>query len=256
MGEDRKQRRSEIAALRLGLDLGATLIDTAEMYAEGAAEEIVGEAIAGRRDEVFLVSKVYPHNATRDGTVAACKRSLQRLQTDRLDLYLLHWPGSVPIEETLQGFMALRDTGLIRHYGVSNFALDEMEEVQSAPGGKAVATDQVLYNFARRGIELDLLPWLRKRKIPIMAYSPLDQGRLIHEPKLVEFGRSNRMTPAQVALAWLLAHDDVIVIPKSSSPARLNENLAAFDHSLNRAQLTELDRLFPAPREPQPLEML
>jgi diketogulonate reductase-like aldo/keto reductase len=256
MGENAAQRAEEIATLRLGLDSGAALIDTAEMYGDGQAEELVGEAIAGRREEVFLVSKVLPQHASRRGTAAACERSLKRLRTDRIDLYLLHWRGSVPLAETMAAFVDLQQTGKVRYFGVSNLDLKDMQELWSAPGGSAVATDQVLYNLMRRGIEWDLLPWLRGRKVPIMAYSPLEQGRLVRNRKLVEFARDHGMTPAQAALAWLMAKDDVFVIPKTGRRERLGENLAALDYPLTAAQLAELDRLFPPPSGPQPLEML
>jgi aldehyde reductase len=182
MGEDRAIRAEEIATLRFGLDLGLTLIDTAEMYGEGRAEELIGEALKGRRDEAFLVSKVYPHNASRQGAVAACERSWRRLGTDRLDLYLLHWRGNVPFAETMEAFMALQRAGKIRHYGVSNLDLADMQELWSVPGGSAIATNQLLYNLARRGIEWDLLPWLRAHRIPVMAYSPIEQAKLVHNP--------------------------------------------------------------------------
>jgi diketogulonate reductase-like aldo/keto reductase len=256
MGDDARRRGDEIAALRAGLDLGATLIDTAEMYGEGKAESLVGEAIAGRRDEVFVVSKVYPHNATRKGAVAACERSLKRLKTDRIDLYLLHWRGSVPFAETLEAFTRLQAAGKIRHFGVSNLDRGDMEEFWGAPGGQGVQTDQLLYNLTRRGIEWDLLPWLRERRIPVMAYSPIEQSRLVRERKLVGFAKANGMTPAQAALAWLLAKDDVIAIPKSASVQRVTENVAAAGMKLSAAQLAELDRLFPPPKSPQSLEML
>ena len=256
MGENRATRVEEIETLRLGLDLGATLIDTAEMYGEGRAEELIGEAIAGRRNEVFLVSKVYPHNASRRGAVAACDRSLRRLRTDRIDLYLLHWRGSVPLSETMEAFVTLQQAGKIRYYGVSNLDIKDMEELWIVPGGSAVATDQLLYNLARRGIEWDLLPWLRERHVPVMAYSPIEQAKLALDRKLANFARKYGMTPAQVALAWLLASDDVIVIPKTSRRERLKENLGALDHKLTAAQLAELDRLFPPPARSQPLEML
>lgn len=256
MGEDPTKRAEEIATLRLGLDLGATLIDTAEMYGEGQAEELIGEAIAGRREEVFLVSKVYPHNATRKGAVLACERSLRRLRTDRLDLYLLHWRGEVPLSETMEAFTHLRETGMIRYYGVSNFDVSDMQELWSIPAGRHVATNQLLYNLARRGIEWDLLPWLRERQIPVMAYSPLDEGRLARHPKLVRFAQRYDMTPSQAALAWLLEKDDVIVIPKSSRRDRLRENLSALDVRLTLEQLAELDGLFPPPSGPRPLEMI
>ena len=256
LGENRATRAEESATLRLGLDLGATLIDTAEMYGEGLAEELIGEVVGGRRDEAFLVSKVYPHNASRRGAVAACERSLRRLRTDRLDLYLLHWRGTVPLAETMEAFIALQRAGKIRHYGVSNLDLTDMQELWSVPGGPAVQTDQLLYNLTRRGIEWDLLPWLRERRIPVMAYSPIEQARLVRNPKLADFARRHRMTPAQAALAWLLANDDVIVIPRTGRRERLRENLGALDHQLTKAQLAELDRLFPPPAGPRPLEML
>ena len=256
MGEDRATRAEEIEMLRLGLDRGATLIDTAEMYGEGRAEELIGEAIAGRRDEVFLASKVYPHNASREGAVAACVRSLRRLKTDRIDLYLLHWRGSVPLSETMEAFVTLQQAGKIRYYGVSNLDIKDMEELWMVPGGSAVATDQLLYNLARRGIEWDLLPWLRERRVPVMAYSPIEQAKLALDRKLANFARKYGMTPTQAALAWLLASDDVIVIPKTSRRERLKENLGALEHKLTAAQLAELDRLFPPPARSQPLEML
>lgn len=256
MGDDPDLRDEEVAALRLGLDRGARLIDTAEMYGEGRAEELVAEAIQGRRDEVFLVSKVLPQNASRRGAVAACERSLRRLKTGRLDLYLLHWRGGVPLSETIEAFMELQQAGKIRHYGVSNLDLAEMRELWTVPGGRAVATNQLLYNLSRRGIEGGLLPWLRERHIPVMAYSPVEQGRLIHDPKLAGFARREGMTPAQAALAWLLAREDIMVIPKTSRRERVVENLGALEHPLTPAQLAELDRLFPPPAGPQPLEML
>ncbi len=256
MGEDSALRTDEIATLRLGLDLGASLIDTAEMYGEGKAEQLIGEAIAGRRDEAFLVTKVYPHNASRKGAVAACERSLRRLNTDRIDLYLLHWRGAVPFAETMEAFVSLQKTGKIRYYGVSNLDLADMQELCTLPGAPRVQTNQVLYNLLRRGIEWGLRPWLRERRIPIMAYSPLEQSKLARNSRLAAFARRHGMTPAQAALAWLLAHDDVIVIPKSSRRERLKENLAALDHRLTSAQLAELDRLFSPPTGPQPLEML
>ncbi|MFA5911934.1 MAG: aldo/keto reductase [Burkholderiales bacterium] len=256
LGDDRSRRAEEIASLRLGLDLGATLIDTAEMYGEGRAEELIAEAIAGRRDEAFLVSKVYPHNASAKGAIAACERSLKRLKTDRIDLYLLHWRGAVPLAETLQVFMRLKEAGKIRHYGVSNLDLADMQELWRLPGGDAVATNQLLYNLTRRGIEWDLLPWLRQRRVPLMAYSPLEQARLADNRKLAGFAGRHGMTPAQAALAWLLAREDVIVIPKTGSRGRLKQNLGALDHALTPAQLAELDRLFPPPEGASALQML
>jgi diketogulonate reductase-like aldo/keto reductase len=256
MGDDRATRAEEIAALRMGLDLGLKLIDTAEMYGEGLSEQLIAEALAGRRDEAFLVSKVYPHNASRNGVVAACERSLRRLATDRLDLYLLHWRGSIAFAETIEAFEALKKAGKIRHFGVSNLDLDDMQEFVAVPGGSAVATNQLLYNLTRRGIEWDLLPWLQKRRIPVMAYSPIEQARLLRNPKLVKFSRCCGMSPAQVALAWLLARNDIIAIPKTGHRERVRENFGALDHPLAPEQLAELDRLFPPPRGAQPLEML
>jgi len=254
MGEKAASRKAEVAALRHGLDLGLRLVDTAEMYGDGGAEEVVGEAIAGRRDEAFVVSKVYPHNASRKGIAAACERSLRRLKTDRLDLYLLHWHGNVPFEETIAGFEALRAAGKIRHWGVSNLDIGDMEELWVL--SKAAQANQLLYNLSRRGIEWDLLPWLRERRVPVMAYSPIEQARLLKNRALLEFSKRHGMTPAQAALAWLLANDDVIVIPKASHPAHLQENLEAIEKNLTREQLAELDRAFPPPRAPSPLEML
>lgn len=255
-GDRAEQRAEEIATLQLALDLGASLIDTAEMYGEGLAEQVIAEAIADRRDEAFLVSKVYPHNATRQGAIAACERSLKRLRTDRLDLYLLHWRGSVPLAETLAAFTALQQAGKIRHFGVSNFDLADIEEWWSLAGGSTVTTNQVLYNLSRRGIEGDLLPWLREHSVPLMAYSPIEQGRLAKNKKLASFATNHGLTTSQAALAWLLAHDDIMVIPKTSHPDRLRENLATLEHPLTPEQRSELDELFPPPTGPQPLEML
>jgi diketogulonate reductase-like aldo/keto reductase len=251
IGDDPAARAEEIATLRLGLDLGATLIDTAEMYGDGRSEELVGEAIAGRRDEVFLVSKVYPHNASKRGVPLACERSLKRLKTDRIELYLLHWRGSVPFAETIEAFEALKQAGRIRHYGVSNLDLSDMQQWWKA-GGTACAANQLLFNLSRRGIEFDLLPWLQERKVPVMAYSPIEQARLLREPRLVRFAKARGITPAQAALAWLLSKEGVIVIPKTGHRERLKENLGALDVDA----VEELDRLFPPPAGPQPLEML
>ncbi|WP_112184490.1 aldo/keto reductase [Ralstonia sp. GX3-BWBA] len=256
MGDDRATRDEEIATLRLGLDLGLRLIDTAEMYGEGLSESLIGEAIAGRRDDVFLVSKVYPHNASRRGIAAACERSLRRLGTDRLDLYLLHWRGDVPFEETLEGLQALQREGKIRYYGVSNLDLSDMEEWWDAPGGNQIAVNQLLYNLSRRGIEWDLLPWLHERHVPVMAYSPIEQARLVRHPKLVRFAQECGMTPAQVALAWLLARDGIIAIPKTGHRERLRENIGALAHTLTAEQLATLDSIFPPPKGPRALEML
>lgn len=256
MGDDPGARAQELAALRLGIDLGLTLIDTAEMYGEGLAESLVGEAIAGRRDEVFLVSKVYPHNASRKAMRKSCENSLRRLRTDRLDLYLLHWSGSVPLAETLEAFAQLRREGLIREFGVSNLNLADMRQLWQLPGGNAVQADQLLFNLTRRGIEHDLLPWLRERGVPLIAYSPIEQGRLAADKRLVKFAARHGMTAAQVALAWLLAQDDVIAIPKTASVSRVRENVQALAHPLDPAALAELDQLFPPPKGPVALEML
>jgi len=256
MGEQAALRQQEIASLRAGLDAGLRLIDTAEMYGEGRTESLVGEAIAGRRDEVFLVSKVYPHNASRKGMRSACTNSLRRLKTDRIDLYLLHWSGSVPLEETVEAFSRLQQGGQIRSWGVSNLDTAAMQELWALAGGRAVQTNQLLYNLMRRGIEFDLQPWLRERGLPVMAYSPLEQGRLVQHRGLRQFAQARGITPAQAALAWLLAKDDVIAIPKTAAPARLAENLGALAHPLDAAAMAELDRLFPPPRKAVPLEMI
>ena len=256
IGDSPATRAAEIATLRHGIDLGLTLIDTAEMYGDGRSEQLIAEAIVGRRDEVFIVSKVLPGNASRRGTLAACERSLKNLKTDRIDLYLLHWRGGVPFAETLDALMALQRAGKIRHYGVSNLDLAEMKEWCATPGGAATATNQLLYNLSRRGIEWDLLPWLRERRVPVMAYSPLEQARLFKNTKFVALAKASGASPAQLALAWLLAQDDVIVIPKCSSPARVQENAAARNIQLTVVQCAELDRIFPAPTKPHALEML
>jgi len=256
IGDSRSTRAEEIATLREGLDLGLTLIDTAEMYGEGASEELVGEAIAGRRDDAFIVSKVYPHNASRKGVGAACERSLKRLGTDRIDLYLLHWRGNVPFAETIAGFEALQAAGKIRHFGVSNLDIGDMREWRTHAPGRAVATNQILYNLTRRGPEWDLLPWLAERHIPVMAYSPIEQAQLLKHAGLVKFARAHDMTPAQAALAWLLAKDGVIAIPKTGNRARLKENARAAAIHLTTAQMAELDGLFPPPKRATALEML
>lgn len=256
MGEDPALRGQEIASLRAGLDLGLRVVDTAEMYGEGLTESLVGEAIAGRRDEVFLVSKVYPHNASRKAMPRSCTNSLRRLKTDRIDLYLLHWAGSVPLEETVDAFDRLRREGHIRSWGVSNLDTSEMEQLWDLPGGREVQTNQVLYNLTRRGVEWDLQPWLRERRVPLMAYSPIEQGRLARNRALVDFATRHDMTPAQAALAWLLAQDGVIAIPKTSRAARIAENVGALARPLDAAALGQLDRLFPGPAGPRPLEIL
>lgn len=254
MGESSSARKDEIAALQHGIDLGMTLIDTAEMYASGGAERVTGEAIAGRRDRIFLVSKVLPGNASKKGTVAALERSLQRLKTDYLDLYLLHWRGGYPLSETFEAMEKLVDAGKIRAYGVSNFDLDDMEEAARYDNGN-ICINQVLYNLASRGIEWDLLPWQKKRNIPVMAYSPLYQTRLLKSSGLKRIAEKLSMTPAQLALAWLL-HQGTIPIPKSSSVRRVEENRKAWDITLDQNVLDELDAIFPPPDRKMPLDVL
>jgi diketogulonate reductase-like aldo/keto reductase len=256
LAEVAARRDTEILALRGGLDLGMTVIDTAEMYADGEAEKLVGEAIAGRRDEVFLVSKVLPQHATARGTVAACEGSLRRLGTDRIDLYLLHWRGRVPLADTIEAFGGLQQAGLIRHWGVSNFDMPDMKELTARPGGPEVATDQVLYNLSRRGPELNLFPLLRQLRVPIMAYSPIEQGRVLGHPVLREIAELHHATAAQIALAWVLRRDDVCAIPRASRPEHTNENRAAADIQLDQADLSQLDQNFPRPERVRPLEML
>jgi diketogulonate reductase-like aldo/keto reductase len=255
IGDDPRRRAAEIESLRRGLDLGLTLIDTAEMYGDGRSESLVGEAVRGRRDEVFLVSKVYPHNASARAMPVSCEASLKRLGTDRIDLYLLHWPGSVPLAETVQAFEALQREGKIRHWGVSNFDLRKMKQLHAIAGGTAVQTNQVLYHLGERGIEWDLAPWQREQHIPVMAYSPTDQGRLLRDPALASFALNTGRTPAQVALAWLLARD-VIVIPKTGHAERVQENATALERPLTPDELHELDALFPPPGGPSTLAML
>ncbi|MGF6276343.1 diketogulonate reductase-like aldo/keto reductase [Massilia sp. UYP11] len=256
LGERTENRQNEIDALRFGIDVGMTLIDTAEMYGDGASEELVGKALEGRRAEAFIVDKVLPHNATRQGTVAACEKSLRRLKTDRIDLYLLHWRGAVPLEETLAAFDDLIRAGKIRYWGVSNFDVPDMEQVASLSDGAAVATNQVLYNLTRRGIEYDLMPWCEQRHIPVMAYSPLEQGRLMGHPVLRRIADENSATPAQIALAWVLRKENLIAVPKASMPGHVKQNRIALDIHLRRDELAELDRAFPPPDHKMPLEMI
>lgn len=254
IGDDRAARRKEIAAIRLGLDLGMTLIDTAEMYGDGKAEELIGEAIAGRRQDVFLVSKVLPQHATRRGTAEACRQSLKRLRTDSLDLYLLHWRERVPLAETLEAFQELQREGAIRAYGVSNFDVADLEELWTLPGGREAATNQVLYNLQQRGIEWDLMPWCREQHRPLMAYSPLNQGKLVDHRKLRDITRRHEATPSQIALAWALRQPDVFAIVKAATAAHVRENREALDLRLTDEDLSELDALFPAPRKKIPLQ--
>jgi diketogulonate reductase-like aldo/keto reductase len=256
MGEQSATRATEVAALRTGMDCGLTLIDTAEMYGDGAAEELVGEAIAGRRDSVYLVSKVLPSHATRRGTVEACQASLRRLGTDHLDMYLLHWRGRVPLAETVAGFEDLVQAGSIGGWGVSNFDVRDLDEMASVPGGERVQTDQVLYNLNRRGLEYDLLPRCRQAGMPLMAYSPVDHGRLLENPAVRDMASAKGATAAQLALAWVLRLPQVFAVVKASTPARVTENRAAMEISFSTAELEELDRMFPPPSSKVPLEML
>ena len=256
MGDRASNRQNEVAALKHGLDLGITLIDTAEMYAEGEAERVIAEAIHDRRESTFLVSKVYPHNASRQGVVAACERSLNRLKTDYLDLYLLHWRGSIPLSETLEAFQTLQQAGKIRDYGVSNFDKADMQAAIDLPGGTGIVTNQVLYNLTRRGVEWELLPWCREQGIPVMAYSPVEQGRLLKNRQLQAIAQRIGISPAQLAIAWLLHQENVVVIPKSSTIDHVEQNRAALDLQLSTEVLHELDAIFPPPKQPVALEML
>ncbi len=258
MGDRKSEAAREVAALQLGIDLGMTLIDTAEMYADGGAERIVAQAVAGRREKVFIVSKVYPHNASRAGVRIACERSLKRLNTDRIDLYLLHWRGGHPLAETVTAFEGLRQAGKIRHWGVSNLDVADMEEITGTSGGGNCAANQVLYHPNSRGIEYDLLPWCEKRGVAIMAYSPLGHttSRLLRSPALVGVARRHGVTPAQVALAWGLRHPNIISIPKASDPAHVRENAAAIDVVLTEQDISEVDAAHGPPGRKQPLDLL
>lgn len=265
MGEGLAPRRDEVRALQQGLELGLSLIDTAEMYAEGGAEEVVGEALVGRRDQAFLVSKVYPWNAGRDGAIAACERSLERLGTDYLDLYLLHWPGHIPLEETLEAFQRLQEAGKIRRFGVSNFDVDELAAFHGLPGGEACAINQVLYHLGSRGIDYALRPWMRERGMPVMAYCPLAQaGRLrrdlLSQPALLEVAGELGVTPAQVLLAWAIRAEnsqrEVIAIPKAVQPTHVEQNARALEIVLNDETLARLEAAFPAPRRKLPLDIV
>jgi diketogulonate reductase-like aldo/keto reductase len=256
MGESRSRRRAEVAALRLGLDLGVALIDTAEMYGEGGAEEVVGEAIRGRRDDAFVVTKFYPHHAARKALRAACDASLARLGIERIDCYLYHWRGSVPLAETVGALGELLAQGKIASWGVSNFDVDDLEELARVPGGEAVTVNQVLYNLRRRGVEYDLLPWCREHGIDVMAYSPLDEGPLARHPALATIARRLEATPAEVALAWTMRSPGVCSIPKASRPEHVRANRRAADLTLDADALAALDRAFPPPRSKRPLEMI
>jgi len=256
MGEQPARRAAEIAAIRAGVELGMTLVDTAEMYGDGATESLLGEALGGLRERVFLVSKVYPHNASRRGVQTACEKSLKRLKTDHLDLYLLHWRGSVPLEETVTGFEALRQAGKIRHWGVSNFDTDDMDELMTVPGGDACATNQILYNVARRGPEYDLLPWLAAHDMPAMAYSPVDHARLPKRSALDDIADARGVSVFQVALAWVLQQSGVFAIPKAGSAEHVRDNQRALELRLDAGECAAIDAYFKPPRSKRPLEML
>ena len=255
MGEDSRHKQAEIDALKLGIDLGMTLIDTAEMYGEGGAEKIVAEAISDCREDIYLVSKFYPYNASYKDVIAACDRSLSRLKTDYLDLYLLHWRGSVPLSETLAGLQHLKQGGKILDYGVSNFDTDDMKEAESFAGGEEIVTNQVLYNLMRRGIEWDLLPWCKEHNIPIMAYSPIEQRAFVNDSKLSDIAAKHDATTTQIALSWLLHQDNIISIPKATNPQHVRENRAALDIKLTEEDLRELDRAFKPPIRKMSLAM-
>ena len=256
MGDNAACRSDEIAALQAGVELGMTLIDTAEMYGNGRSEELVGEAIAGRRDKVFLVSKVLPSNASRQGTQKACERSLKRMKTDVIDLYLLHWQGGYSFEDTIAGMMDLKQQGKIRHWGVSNMDVPEMREIFSVRKGDSCAVNQILYNLSRRGVEYDLLPWCREHSLPVMAYSPIEQSRILRDRTLVSIAKKQNATPAQVALSWVLRSPGIIAIPKSGRIAHTKENAASIDLTLAPDDIALLDEAFRAPTRKMPLEML
>ncbi len=256
MGESARNRQAEVDAIRLAISIGVRLIDTAEMYGEGGAEEAIARAIHGMRDALFIVSKVYPHNASRKGTITACERSLERLGTDRIDLYLLHWRGAYPLADTIGAFDQLRRDGKIRYWGMSNLDTGDMQELASIDGGDGCVTNQVLYNLARRGPEFDLLPWQRGRAITTMAYSPLDQARMLRHPVLASVANKHNVSAAQVALAWLLRFEDVITIPKAVKPAHIRDNFAAIALELDAHDLRALDDAFPPPSQKTGLDML
>jgi diketogulonate reductase-like aldo/keto reductase len=256
MGEDRGRRADEVAALRLGVELGMTLIDTAEMYASGGAEEVVREALSSVRDDIFLVSKVLPSNASRAGTMRACEASLKRLGTNRIDLYLLHWRGGVPLAETVDAFDTLKAQGKILHWGVSNFDVDDMDELAGVPGGAGVEANQVLYNLSTRGIEFDLLPHAARAGVPVMAYSPVAQGDLAGDARIAAIAARHGATPARIALAWTLHRPGIVAIPKASRLEHVRDNRAALDIRLTEADLAELDAIFPPPRRKVSLAMI
>ncbi|MFT4434863.1 aldo/keto reductase [Caballeronia sp. 15715] len=256
MGDSARTRSAEIAALKTGVDLGMTVIDTAEMYGEGESEKLIAEALKDRRDELFIVSKVYPHNGSESGVKAACERSLKRLQTDRIDLYLLHWRGGEDLEGVIGGFEALKAQGKIRHWGVSNFDTDDMVELFALENGNRCATNQILYNVARRGPEFELLPWMRERNMPAMAYSPVDHARLPKQSVLNDIAKARGLSAMQVALAWVLQQPQVIAIPKAGTVAHVIENAAAREVTLSGEEMSLIDSQFKPPRSKRALEML
>ena len=256
MGERGSSRAAEAKAVRAGIDLGVTLLDTAEMYGEGGAEEVVAEAVAGIRDKVFIVSKVYPHNASRTGTLAACERSLKRLRTDHIDLYLLHWRGSHALAETVAAFERLKADGKIRHWGVSNFDTDDMAELRGVAAGASCASNQVLYHLGSRGIDFDLVGDCAAHKVMLMAYSPLGQGAILRNPALASVANRRGVSPAAVAVAWTMRHPHVVSIPKAASLAHVAENAAAADLVLDADDLATLDAAFPPPKRKSGLGML
>jgi len=256
MGERIGNPKTEVDALIRGLDLGATLIDTAEMYARGGAERVVGSAIKGRRDDVFIVSKILPHNASFDGTIRACENSLQRMEIESIDLYLLHWPGNHPLESTVSAFEQLKTDGKIKHWGVSNFDTNDMQELYGIPDGKNCQINQVLYNLSRRGIEWDLLPWCRSMGLPIMAYSPIEQGRLLENKKLKVLASEIGVSAAQLSIAWSIRRNDIITIPKASNLEHVRQNIDAWTIKLESATLDELDKLFEPPVRKKRLDIL
>jgi len=261
MGERNSDLRAEVRALQQGLDAGMTLIDTAEMYADGGAERVVGEAIAGRRDAAFLVSKVYPHHAGGAKAIAACEQSLKRLKTECIDLYLLHWRGSIPLHDTVAAMETLQASGKIRRWGVSNLDTDDMQALWKIPGGQACMTNQVLYHAAARGIEFDLLPWCEEHSVPVMAYCPLAQaGKLRHDvltsAVMQDIARARGVSSSQVALAWVTRTGNVIAIPKAVQPQHVKDNAAALTLSLTEDEIARIDAAFPAPNHKTPLDMV
>jgi len=256
MGDSDMHRKAELDALRTGIDLGMTLIDTAEMYGNGRSERLVGEAIQGQRDKVFLISKVLPSNASRQGTLKACENSLKRLQTDYLDMYLLHWQGRYPFEETVEAMLQLQQEGKIRDWGVSNMDVAEMEEFYSIPGGNTCAANQVVYNLTRRGIEYDLIPWCHEHNLPVIAYSPVEQGRLQNNKLLSEIARRHNASPTQIALAWVIRTPGVIAIPKAASAKHVEENFKSLSIALTTEDLEQIDSVFHAPTRKISLDML